>query len=80
MVQTYYAYISAWCGWCVNAGYLQAHYAQRATGTAPLPEDDRCKPGDQQTLISEQRHTLTRRLDEQAREVIEYYPLNNVDP
>ena len=29
-VQTYYAYISAWCGWCVNEGYLEAHYAQRA--------------------------------------------------
>lgn len=23
----YYAYVSAWCGWCVNEGYLDAHYA-----------------------------------------------------
>ena len=39
-VQTYYAYVSAWCGWCVNEGYLEAHYAQRASATAPLPDDD----------------------------------------
>jgi len=47
-VQTYYRYISAWCGWCVNEGYLEAHYAQRASAMAPLPEDDGRKPGDQQ--------------------------------
>ena len=46
-VQTYYAYISAWCGWCVNEGYLEAHYAQRASATAPLPDDDGRKPTDQ---------------------------------
>jgi len=44
-VQTYYRYISAWCGWCVNEGYLEAHYAQRASAMAPLPEDDGRKPG-----------------------------------
>jgi len=47
-VQTYYRYISAWCGWCVNEGYLEAHHAQRASAMAPLPEDDGRKPGDQQ--------------------------------
>ena len=47
-VQTYYAYVSACCGWCVNEGYLEAHYAQRASAMAPLPEDDGRKPGDQQ--------------------------------
>jgi len=36
-VQTYYRYISAWCGWCVNEGYLEAHHAQRASAMAPLP-------------------------------------------
>jgi len=59
-VQTYYRYISAWCGWCVNEGYLEAHYAQRASAMAPLPEDDGRKPGDQQAWTSEQRHALTR--------------------
>lgn len=72
-VQTYYAYISAWCGWCVNEGYLDAHYAQRASATAPLPEDDGRKPGDQQAWTPEQRHQLTRYVDEQARTAIEKY-------
>jgi integrase len=81
-VQTYYAYISAWCGWCVNEGYLEAHYAQRASATAPLPEDDGRKPGDQQAWTPEQRHALTRYADVQAREAIEAYTTlpNDVDP
>ncbi|MFD1588176.1 tyrosine-type recombinase/integrase [Halorientalis brevis] len=72
-VQTYYRYISAWCGWCVNEGYLEAHYAQRASATAPLPEDDGRKPGDQQAWTSEQRHTLTRHVNEEARTAIEAF-------
>ncbi|MGZ0747310.1 phage integrase SAM-like domain-containing protein [Haloparvum sp. AD34] len=72
-VQTYYRYISAWCGWCVNEGYLEAHYAQRASAMAPLPDDDGRKPGDQQAWTSEQRHALTRHVDERARDVIERY-------
>ena len=72
-VQTYYRYISAWCGWCVNEGYLEAHYAQRASATASLPEDDGCKPGDQQAWTSEQRHTLTRYVDERGRDAVETY-------
>ncbi|SEP22299.1 hypothetical protein SAMN05216388_104715 [Halorientalis persicus] len=72
-VQTYYAYISAWCGWCVNEGYLEAHYTQRASATAPLPEDDGRKPGDQQAWTPEQRHELTRHVDEQARDAVEAY-------
>ena len=72
-VQTYYAYISAWCGWCVNEGYLEAHYAQRASATAPLPEDDGRKPGDQQAWTPEQRHSLTHYVDEQARDAVESY-------
>ena len=81
-VQTYYAYISAWCGWCVNEGYLEAHYAQRASATAPLPDDDGRKPGDQQAWTPEQRHALTRYVDEQARESIEAYTTlpDEVDP
>jgi len=72
-VQTYYRYISAWCGWCVNEGYLEAHYAQRASAMAPLPEDDGRKPGDQQAWTSEQRHALTRHVDERARDAVEAY-------
>jgi integrase len=40
---------------------------------APLPEDDGRKPGDQQAWTPEQRHVLTRHVDEQAREAIEAY-------
>ncbi|WP_336003406.1 tyrosine-type recombinase/integrase [Halorientalis halophila] len=72
-VQTYYAYVSAWCGWCVNEGYLAAHYAQRASATAPLPEDDGRKPGDQQAWTTEQRHAITRHVDDRAREAIEAF-------
>ncbi|MFB6138899.1 MAG: tyrosine-type recombinase/integrase [Halosimplex sp.] len=70
-VQTYYAYVSAWCGWCVNEGYLESHYAQRASAMAPLPEDDGRKPGDQQAWTPEQRHAVTRHVDERARAAIE---------
>ena len=62
-----------WCGWCVNEGYLEAHYAQRASAMAPLPEDDGRKPGDQQAWTSEQRHALTRHVDQQARDAVEAY-------
>jgi len=72
-VQTYYRYISAWCGWCVNEGYIEAHYAQRASAMAPLPEDNGRKPGDQQAWSSEQRHALTRYVDERARDAIETF-------
>jgi len=72
-VQTYYRYISAWCGWCVNEGYLEAHYAQRASAMAPLPEDDGRKPGDQQAWTSEQRHALTRYVEERTRDAVEAY-------
>jgi integrase len=80
-VQTYYAYISAWCGWCVNEEYLEAHYAQRASATAPLPDDGR-KPGDQQAWTPEQRHARIRHVDAQAREAIEAYTAlpDDVDP
>src|SRR6056297_942191 len=72
-VQTYDRYISAWCGWCVNEGYLEAHYAQRASAMAPLPDDDGRKPGDQQAWTPEQRHALTRYVDGQARTAIEVF-------
>ena len=72
-IHTYYHYISAWCGWCANEGYLEGHYARRASAMAPLPEDDGRKPGDQQIWTSEQRHKLTRYVDDQAHDAIETY-------
>ena len=69
-VKTYYAYVSAWCGWCVNEGYLDAHYAQRASATAPLPEDNGRKPGDQQAWTTAQRHAITRHVDRATRDAV----------
>jgi hypothetical protein len=48
----------------------------------PRPEDDGRKPGDQQAWTPEQRHTLTRHVNEQARAVIETYTTlpDDVDP
>jgi integrase len=72
-VQTYYAYVSSWCGWCVTEGYLDAHYAQRAGATAPLPDDDGRRPGDQQAWTPEQRHELTRHVEDVYREAADQY-------
>jgi len=49
---------------------------------APLPEDDGRKPGDQQAWTSEQRHTLTRHVDERARDALKAYTtlLEETDP
>ena len=81
-IHTYYHYISAWCGWCANEGYLEGHYARRASAMAPLPEDDGRKPGDQQIWTSEQRHTLTRYVDDRVHGAIETYRTlpEDVDP
>jgi len=72
-VHTYYHYISGWCGWCANEGYLEAHYARRASAVAPLPDDDGRKPGDQQAWTSEQRNELTKYVDERVQDTLETY-------
>jgi len=61
---------------------LKAHYAQRASSMAPLPEDDGRKPGDQRAWTSEQRHAITRHVDERARDAMETYATlsEDVDP
>lgn len=78
-VQTYYAYISGWLGWCVNEGYVDAHYARRAQAKEPLPDDDGRKSGDQQHWSPEQRHALTSFVDEQARDAIDGYHPADID-
>lgn len=72
-VQTYYAYLSAWTGWCVTEGYLDTHYAKRASAKAPLPDDDGRKPGDQQAWTPDQRHALTEYITERAESAVEEY-------
>jgi len=78
-IHMYYHYISAWCGWCTNEGYLEGYYARRASAMAPLPEDDGRKPGDQQIWTSEQRHKLTRYVDNRVHDAIETYRALSTD-
>jgi hypothetical protein len=40
---------------------------------APLPENDGQKPGDQQARTPEQRHAITRHVDERVRDAVEAY-------
>jgi integrase len=68
---TYYAYISSFCGWAVDEGYLARHYANTSLARAPLPEDDGRRPGDQQAWEPEHRDLITRYVDEQAAAAID---------
>lgn len=63
-VQTYYAYISSWVGWCVKEGHIDTHYANSPTAREPLPEDDGRRPGDQQAWTPTQRDEITAHVDE----------------
>ena len=77
-VQTYYAYLSSWTGWCVTEGYLDAHYAQRSTARNPLPDDDGRRPGDQQAWSPDDRHQLTEYVIQRFNETYDEY--TDVDP
>src|SRR5699024_3120207 len=65
-VRTYYAYISAFCGWAVREGHLAENVAQRRNATEPIPDDGVHKSGDQQVWSAEDRQQLTSFVDEQA--------------
>jgi len=65
-VRTYYAHVSAYIGWCVREGHLEANYAQRNVATEPLPETDGRRSGDQQAWTEEHRARMTRYVDERA--------------
>ncbi|UHQ98776.1 site-specific integrase (plasmid) [Natrinema zhouii] len=65
-VQTYYAHVSAYIGWCVREGLLEANYAQRNVAKEPLPETDGRRSGDQQAWTDEHRTLITRYVDERA--------------
>ena len=45
-VRTYYAYISAFCGWAVREGHLAENVAQRRNATEPIPDDGGHQSGD----------------------------------
>ncbi|MDS0477294.1 phage integrase SAM-like domain-containing protein [Natrinema sp. 1APR25-10V2] len=65
-VLTYYAHVSAYVGWCVREGLLEANYAQRNVAKEPLPDNDGRRSGDQQAWTDEHRVQITRYVDERA--------------
>ena len=70
-VRTYYAYVSAFCGWAVREGHLAENVAQRRNATEPIPDDGGHKSGDQQAWSAEDRQQLTGFVDEQASTAID---------
>ncbi|MDQ2051788.1 hypothetical protein RBH26_15020 [Natronolimnohabitans sp. A-GB9] len=70
-VNTYYANVSAYIGWCVREGLLEANYAQRNVATEPLPETDGRRSGDQQAWTDEHRTLITRHVDAQAHDAVD---------
>ena len=70
-VRTYYAYISAFCGWAVREGHLAENVAQRRNATEPIPDDGGHKSGDQQAWSAGDRQQLTAFVDEQASTAID---------
>ncbi|UHQ95054.1 tyrosine-type recombinase/integrase [Haloterrigena alkaliphila] len=67
-IRTYYAHVSAYIGWCVREGLLEANYAQRNVAKEPLPENDGRRSGDQQAWTDEHRRLITRYVDRRAHE------------
>jgi integrase len=65
-VRTYYAYVSAFCGWAVREGHLAENVAQRRNATEPIPDDGGHKSGDQQAWSADDRQRFTAFVDEQA--------------
>jgi integrase len=70
-VRTYYAYVSAFCGWAVREGHLAENVAQRRNATEPIPDDGGHTSGDQQAWSAEDRQHLTTFVDEQASTAID---------
>ena len=70
-VRTYYAYVSAFCGWAVREGHLAENVAQRRNATEPIPDDGNHQSGDQQAWSVDDRQQLTTFVDEQASTAID---------
>ena len=43
IIRTYYAYVSAFCGWTVREGHLAENVAQRRNATNPFPTTEDTK-------------------------------------
>ena len=70
-VRTYYAYVSAFCGWAVREGHLAENVAQRRNATEPIPDDGGHESGDQQAWSAKDRQQLTSFVNEQASAAID---------
>ena len=70
-VRTYYAYVSAFCGWAVREGHLAENVAQRRNATESIPDDGGHKSGDQQAWSADDRQQLTGFVDKQASAAID---------
>ena len=70
-VRTYYAYVSAFCGWAVREGHLAENVAQRRNTTEPIPESGGHKRGQHQAWSADARLQLTEFVDERAHEAID---------
>ncbi|MFC4540369.1 tyrosine-type recombinase/integrase [Halosolutus amylolyticus] len=70
-IRTYYANVSAYIGWCVREGLLEANYAQRNVAKEPLPENDGRRSGDQQAWTDKDRTRITRYVDERAHNAVD---------
>lgn len=78
-VRTYYANVSAYVAWLLEEDLLEEHVAQTDRATAPLPEDDGRRSGDQQAWSTEQRRQLLAHVDERARAVLDDAPGDGID-
>jgi integrase len=66
--QRYYAYVRAFCTWCVRDGLLDRNPAETERATSELPDDT--SESDQQFWSPEARTALLSYLDDRAREAV----------
>lgn len=71
--KTYYAYVASFCGWAVDEGLIDRHYANTSRARAPLPDDDQRRSGDQQAWEPEHRDRLTRHVDQAVTDALDDY-------
>lgn len=79
-VRNYYSRVSSWCGWCVKEGRLpiSQHYAQEASATELLPDNDGRRSGDQQSWTPAHRDQLARHVNNRVNEALEAF--SETDP
>lgn len=69
-VESYYRYVSNWCGWAVTEGYLDTQYATDPDATELIRNLD-TSPEGRQVWSPEQRTELTRYVDKRAHDALD---------